>query len=199
MSLPDERWLDDSPGLPHEIERELERLRAALRREEHPVSKEALILDILVVMLGIEVYAALEGRKVIRLLEQILNRLPNVPASVKITQLGANNMPAGTNSIVAGTTGVFGEIFAPSGSVPPASAVSTWTSSDPTVTLTPSTDTLQSSVAAAVPAGNTASFTLSLSVAFNDGSGTVLTASQLITVTPSAPTVPTAVSISQLS
>lgn len=69
--------------------------------------------------------------------------------------------------IVAGSSGVFQETPLPQGATIPAGSVPVWTSSDTTVTLTPSTDGTQ--VTAAVPTGSTIT-TFTLSVANQDGS-----------------------------
>jgi hypothetical protein len=92
-------------------------------------------------------------------------RPPQSGFTIRQTLQGDTTMAI--TGIVAGLTGTFTETPTPAGSTIPAGTIPQWTSSDPTVTLTPSADGTQ--VVAAVPATFTApSFTLT--VANQDGS-----------------------------
>lgn len=114
-------------------------------------------------------YENRELKKSLRLIEGgvlELIRLAFRQTGFFVSQLqGENLMPI--TGIVAGSSGVFQETPLPQGATIPAGSVPVWTSSDTTVTLTPSTDGTQ--VTAAVPTGSTIT-TFTLSVANQDGS-----------------------------
>lgn len=91
-------------------------------------------------------------------------------------------------SIEAGKSGTFQAVLTPTNGTQATGTSPKWTSSDASVGLTPSADGL--SVVAAVPTGNTASFTLTLTATSSDptqGVSGVLTAVHTITVTQPPP------------
>jgi len=168
---------------------------------------DPIIIAILLVMLALQVYDTLwridwccaeTNRWLERIYWLLKQRIPSpVPAGVDFIQIGDDYMP--TNfSIVAGSTGVFGPpVYSPAGSVPPATAVPAWVPSDPS--LVPSLNG-DGTVSVPVPASYPSpSFNLTLNVPFNDGSGTVLTATHTITVVQPTPPVPTSVDFAQVS
>jgi hypothetical protein len=104
---------------------------------------------------------------------------------IDFIQVGGNPM---NYSIQAGSSGTFQAVFTPPNGTQAPGTSPSWSCSDPSIGLTPSAD--GTSVVAAVPASNTASFTLTLSATSSDptqGVSGVLTAVHTITVTQPPP------------
>jgi len=128
-------------------------------------------------------------RELLRRLVAVVEYL--IAPATKVWIVREEKMPT-NNSIVAGSSGVFQAV--PNGAIN--SGTYSWTCSDLAVTLTPSAD--GSEVTVAVPASDSSSgFTLDVSVQSSDGA--TLTNSVSVTITPAAPAPATAVAIQQIS
>lgn len=109
----------------------------------------------------------------------------NALHKIDFIQVGGNPM---NYSIQAGQSGTFNLVLTPANGTQATGTSPSWSCSDPSIGLTPSAD--GTSLVAAVPVGNTANFSLTVSATSSDptqGVSGVLTATHTITVTQPPP------------
>jgi hypothetical protein len=142
---------------------------------------------------------------VLAFLKQIIAQLAApkpVPTGVSILQISKGGTTLITGIQAGGTPSVFESDPIPSSIAFPAGTVDTWTSSDPLVTVTPST-TNPAQVTASTPATNTnTTFNLTVSTqmpAVNGVTPAPLTATVAVPIIAAPAPVPTGVTINQIS